>query len=85
MFVGHPIPGNADIRSRPFQQESFLRRSWIDGRPQIPGVDAIDREVFAPPIYDSAAVLLPESGPGVLPLHDIPGCRRSTGDPFQDR
>ena len=23
MFVGHPIPGNADIRSRPFQQESF--------------------------------------------------------------
>ena len=23
MFVGHPIPGNSDIRSRPFQQESF--------------------------------------------------------------
>ena len=23
MFVRHPIPGNADIRSRPFQQESF--------------------------------------------------------------
>ena len=23
MFVGHPIPGNADIRSRSFQQESF--------------------------------------------------------------
>ena len=23
MYVGHPIPGNADIRSRPFQQESF--------------------------------------------------------------
>ena len=23
MFVGHPILGNADIRSRPFQQESF--------------------------------------------------------------
>ena len=23
MFVGHPIPGNADISSRPFQQESF--------------------------------------------------------------
>ena len=23
MFVGHPIPGNADLHSRPFQQESF--------------------------------------------------------------
>ena len=23
IFSGHPIPGNADIRSRPFQQESF--------------------------------------------------------------
>ena len=23
MYVGHPIPGNADISSRPFQQESF--------------------------------------------------------------
>ena len=23
MYVGHPIPGNADIRSRSFQQESF--------------------------------------------------------------
>ena len=23
MYVEHPIPGNADIRSRPFQQESF--------------------------------------------------------------
>ena len=23
MYVGHPIPGNVDIRSRPFQQESF--------------------------------------------------------------
>ena len=23
MYVGHPIPGNADIHSRPFQQESF--------------------------------------------------------------
>ena len=23
MYAGHPIPGNADIRSRPFQQESF--------------------------------------------------------------
>ena len=23
MYVGHPIPGNADIRSRPFKQESF--------------------------------------------------------------
>ena len=23
MFVGHPIPGNAELHSRPFQQESF--------------------------------------------------------------
>ena len=23
MFVGHPIPGNAELHSRPFQQESY--------------------------------------------------------------
>ena len=45
----------------------------------------MNREVFAPPIYNSTTVLLPESGPAVLSLHDISGCRRSTGDPFQDR
>ena len=45
----------------------------------------IDRGVFTPTLYDSAEVLLPESGPAVLPLYDIQGGRRSTRDLFQDR
>ena len=34
MFVGHPIPGNAELHSRPFQQESFY---------DVPGLMAYPR------------------------------------------
>ena len=49
MFVGHPIPGNADLHSRPFQQESFYDVPGLMGDPRYQeSMRLIDRYSLLP-------------------------------------
>ena len=53
MFVGHPIPGNADLHSPPFQQESFYN---------VPGL-------MADPRYKESMRLIDRDADGPLEIH----------------
>ena len=53
MYVGHPIPGNADIRSRPFQQESFYDVPGLMADPRFQeSMRLIERRSIGDPFQD---------------------------------
>ena len=87
MFVGHPIPGNARLDSRPFQRKSFYDVPGLRADPRYQESMRLIKEYSLLPFMTPRQFYYPRvvRQLAVLPLHDIQGGRRSTRDSFQDR